>query len=798
MTPPGPPRPAWRLAGVATAMVLAGYVISLAPSVTFWDAGEFIATARILGIPHPPGTPLFVLIAHVWGALLPFGEYAARLNLLSALFSACGAGFFCLIAHQTLRRAFRDVPGGTGALLSAGGALAAAVLAGFTFTNWQNSNETEVYAVATSTIAAVCWLCYAWRQRRGEEKAGRILLLVLYLAGLSIGNHLLALLAGPAVVAFIGVTLLGEPAADRTRRRTEWAQLAVVAGAWALLIGTGLGSTGLMLFGAICFGGAAVLAATSGAAGFAGAALVVSSIGVTTYLYLYLRSGLHPIINEAAPENFQALLAVIRRAQYLIRTPLDDPTELHGAENPGRSLTVLGLQIANYFQYFDWQWANGVPGGIPIGIGTLPWRTLFTLVFASLGVRGMFLQREADRAGWWQLLVLFLTTGLVLMLYMNFKPGYSIGYDRYPDGSAHEVRERDYFFVVSFVVWGVWAGMGLADLARRLALRFAGFPRLAPGAALAVALTPLLLNFPVASRRHGPDARLPGEFAYDLLNSVPPYGVLFTYGDNDTFPLWWAQEVAGIRRDVTVVCLALAQTDWYVRQLRDLPVRPFDEASAPAIWRGGQAIRPDWPLHTMTDAEIAAAVPTMIGDPLAVRFGAITHTYPPRTVFYLNDILVLRVVQQNLGRRPIAWSITTGRDFHGLDDYIVQQGIVYTLQPARPDTTSRAFDSRRAAGITLDVTKTERLLWQTYRFGGMLGPQREDLDPTSRGIGGTLATPFTQLATVYETRGDTAAVIRNLEMSAALSPHPAMLEAIARLRGRSGIGRRPGAPAAPR
>jgi len=83
-------RPPYRAAVAVTLAVLAGYVMTLAPSVTFWDAGEFIAATRVLGIPHPPGTPLFVLIAHVWAMLVPIGEYAARTNLLSALFSAAG------------------------------------------------------------------------------------------------------------------------------------------------------------------------------------------------------------------------------------------------------------------------------------------------------------------------------------------------------------------------------------------------------------------------------------------------------------------------------------------------------------------------------------------------------------------------------------------------------------------------------------------------------------------------------------------------------------------------------------
>ena len=161
------------------------------------------------------------------------------------------------------------------------------------------------------------------------------------------------------------------------------------------------------------------------------------------------------------------------------------------------------------------------------------------------------------------------------------------------------MRERDYFFVVSFIVWGLWAGIG-AGRARADGSRRSGEAPGAPGARAARWWRWFRSRSTgsSASRRHGADARLAADFAYDLLNSVPPYGILFTYGDNDTFPLWWAQEVAGIRQDVTVVCLALANTDWYMRQLRDNPARPVDPASA----AGGLA-RPD-PRRT---APVAAA-----------------------------------------------------------------------------------------------------------------------------------------------------------------------------------------------
>jgi hypothetical protein len=755
------------------ALVLLVYILTLAPTVTFWDAGEFIAAAKTLGIPHPPGTPLFVMIAHVWAMLFPVGEYAVRTNLLSALLSAAGAGFFFLIAHESIRAFSTDLEERTARLVRLGGAAAAAMLGAFTFTNWQNSNETEVYAVSTFSIAAMSWLAHVWRRYRGTERAPRVLLLIVYLAGVSIGNHLLALLAGPAVIMFMASTLWSAPAADPVQRRAEWAQVAVVAGVWALLIGTGLGSSGLIAIGGLCFLGAAVYAYLGGAGGFALLTVLIAAIGVTPYLYLYIRSAQNPPINEAAPDTFEALLAVIRRAQYPPRTPLDDPTVSHGPDNPGRTLALLGIQLADYFVYFVWQWAKSAAALVQVVV---------TLVFFSLGVRGSLAQRRADRPAWWLLLLLFLVTGLGLVIYMNFKPGFARWFDSYPAGTAHEVRERDYFFVVSFIVWGIWAGMGLVVLARGLAARWSTARRLAPVVFL-LAAVPLTLNWSAASRRQGADARLAADFAYDLLNTVPPYGILFTYGDNDTFPLWWAQEVAGIRQDVTVICLALANTDWYMRQLRDAPVRPANQNALSPLWRGALIPRPDRPLHTMTDSMIAAAMSGyVVPEDQPVSLGPLTRTLKAGSFLLPNDILTLSVVQHNVGRRPIVWAITSGKGFGGLGEYVVQQGLGFALRTARPDTTSPSLDLRRLAGAPLDIPTTERLLWETYRYAGLLEGDVTKLESTSASIASTMSLPYTQLAYAYSERGQYDKMERALDRAMRLSPNPALRAALAEMR----------------
>jgi hypothetical protein len=729
------------------AAVLAGYGLTLAPTVTFWDAGELIAAAYTLGIPHPPGTPVFVLLAHVWALLVPIGEYAARTNLLSATASAAAAACWFLVAHATTSRLAHDLPPAHARTVRIGGAAAAALLGAFTFTNWQNSNETEVYAVAALTIALIAWLAIRWR----ETRAPRLLLLAGYLLALSVGNHLLALLIGPALITFLATVLGSEPSPGT---RAQWAHVAVLAGAWALLLGTGLGSGVLFAAGLATFLAAATFAASRGELRFGMAALGLAAAGVSTYLFLYIRSGQNPVINEAAPATWHALLDVIRRAQYPVRTPLDDPTVAHGLGNPGRSLQLVWVQLLNYVQYFDWQWARSL--GVVGRVG-------FTLLAISAGLHGLHTQRRLDRAVFRLLFVLFLTTGLGLVGYMNFKPGYSIGYGVWPSAGDHEVRERDYFFVVSFIIWALWVGVGLADLARRLRPRVAAL-------ALSPALIPLVFNAPEATRRGTPDATLAADFAYDLLNTAPPYGILFTYGDNDTFPLWWAQEVAGIRRDVTVVCIALTFSPWYPRQLRNHPARPFDRDRAPAVWRDIAVRAPEVPLHTITDEELGALQAQRIERPLTVDFGRFRHTYPAGTVFDPSDVVAIRIVQQNLGRRPIVWSVTAGRELARLPEYAVQQGLGFRIEPEQPDDADPRLYFGPGAPA-LDVPLTRRLVDETYRYAGLdrSGPS---LEPTAAGIARTLAFPMARLAEAEAARGDSASAVQRLSRAARLTRAP--------------------------
>ncbi|MBE0593756.1 MAG: hypothetical protein IH616_15285, partial [Gemmatimonadales bacterium] len=420
-----------------------------------------------------------------------------------------------------------------------------------------------------------------------------------------------------------------------------------------------------------------------------------------------------------------------------------------------RSIPLMFRQVQNYLQYFDWQWSNGLAPFEPVFARI---RLPFTLAFMSLGVYGAHVLKRRDRSIFWMLLILFLTMSLALVGYMNFKPGFSLSWDLFPVIEMHEVRERDYFFTVSFQVWGLFAGIGLAGLYAALRDRYrAG---IAAAGVFAVAALPFALNFNAASRAHGPEARLGKDFAYSLLQSAEPYGIVFTNGDNDTFPLWFLQEVEGVRQDVVVVNLSLGNTDWYIRQLRDNPVRPFDPEQAP--WFAPLApATPPGPVLTLTDAQIEQSASMLLPQDYTFRAGRMSITYPAESAFYVYDMLMIRLLQENAGKRPMYFSMTAGTsNWSRLTNYVTQEAMLFRVHAVdEPDTT------RLAPGIfqvPIDVPRTDSLVWNVYRYADLLTADTVQLDPTNRNIAINLSYPFYGLGLAYEMRGDTAAARKNV------------------------------------
>ena len=732
-------RPPYRWAAGMSLVVLLGYCITLAPTVTFWDAGEFITAARTLGIPHPPGSPLFVLLTNVWGRLVPFGEYAWRINFFSAVCTAAAGGCWFLVVHDVIGRMHAEIDDSSRAAFARFGGAAAALLTSFSFTVWQSATETEVYATTTLSVALVAWCVTRWRVRRADPAGSRLLLAALYLGALSVGNHLMGLLVGPALIAGLALEARRAPLFDAVAQRGEWTRIATIAAAWLLLIGIGLGNALLGVTGGL----ALLLAAGDGVRTrqlrFAAGAALVVLVGVSTLVFLYLRARQHPWLNSGNPATWSNLVDVVRRAQYAPRTPFDDPTVMHGPGNPGRTFTLLAYQLANYAQYFDWQWASAFGELSRASIA----RLACTLLMLGLGLRGAFAQRDADRASFAFIAGLWFTAGPLLVLYLNFKPGSSIGWNLWLNGADHEVRDRDYFFVASFVAWGIWVAIGLVDVARRWIPRLSGQLRTAAVGVFGVALLPLAFNFTAATRRQTVEVVLARDFAHALLGSVPQDGVLFTYGDNDTFPLWFAQQVEGVRPDVTVICLALAQTGWYIRQFAALYDLPPDQVARP-------------PFRMPRDLVLDLGVHGVA----TIRSGAAVYPF---------DILAIEILRKNVGHRPIAWSITAADQLYGLDASLIQQGLALVL-PVVPVDPAALIGGPAAApgGTPLDLAATRRLV-DEWHFGALETRGPDGLDQNIRAVAGTIAIPIRQTGIALAMRGDTVAAVRLLQRAVRLA-----------------------------
>ncbi len=735
-------------------------MITLAPTVTLWDAGEFITAAKVLGVPHPPGTPLFVLMGHVWAGIVRIGGYAWRMNLMSACFSASGAGCLFLVAHRLLV--------GEVGWLRLGGAAAAAILSAFPFTHWQNSNETEVYAVATFSIAAISWLVVRWRDLRGTARAPHILLLIVYLAALSIGNHLLALLVGPAVSVFMLHTLRTSPAADPAERQMEWAEWCVLSALWIVLVAVGLGSGMLITVGGLLLVAAVVFCLLRGSRAFPLLAIGVAAVGISVYMFLYIRSGLHPILNEAQPDHWRSLLAVIRREQFGSRGVLDNP-EVPGAS---RTLSVFGQQFLNYFQYCSWQWARGLPFALMV---------IVALVFFTLGSLGFEFTRRRDGGFAYLLGALWLVTGVGLIIYMNFKAGYSMFWDRYPSIEQHEVRERDYFFVVSFQVWGMCSAFGLVRLVRRLSEHGrVGLTRFGVALASLITLLPVGANFTAASRRHGPDATIARDFAYNMLQSVEPYGVRFGFGDNDTFPVWYLQEVEGIRQDVTQINLSLANLDWYVGQLAARPARPFDPAHAPAAYRAlAPAQPPPGTALRLSEQEIAGMQPLELGEDAVFRVEGVELPFRKGQRLLTADQVILHTIATYLPSRPVTFGVSSGRgSWLGLDPYLVFQGLVFKVDP-RADSTRRFV--RGIQGTMVDTARTRMLVDSVFRWGPLFGADSLELEPAAQQVATSFSAPLLELGNAAAVRGDQRCTLDYLRRAYHLNPSQALAGIIHRV-----------------
>ncbi|HKW47507.1 MAG TPA: DUF2723 domain-containing protein [Gemmatimonadaceae bacterium] len=709
-------RPSYIAAGVVSLAVFILYLVTLAPSTAMWDTSEYIAAAYTLGLPHPPGNPLFVLVGRVFSIIPLFGpNIATRINVLAALCSAVSAGMWFLVTERVLvgwfPQRWQRITGGA----------LAAIIGATAFTVWNQSVVNEkVYTVSLVGIAIISWLMIRWSDEPDGRKADRILVVVAYLLGLGYANHMGGMLAAPAAAVAVLVR--------RPRTLIRWRLIVACAGALAL--------------------------------------------GVTPFAIQPIRSAWMPAMNEGEPTacrnglqlkctlskgTYDAFMYNFNRGQY-------GKPDLSDRQAP------FTAQVDMWWFYFKWQWFRDPQLKAQVVQG------VFGGLFLVLGLFGGWVHYQRDRRSFWYFGTYMLTVTLILIYYLNFKYGASQS-PELGDSVQREVRDRDYFFLWSFSAWGVWAALGLMYIWENLAALF-GTEEIRYGREsvflpnrksllmtswiLLVGGIPFLMNLHTAPRRGQTYTR---DFAHDLLNSVEPYGVLVTVGDNDTFPLWYAQEVEGIRKDVVVANTSLLNTDWYTRQLIRRPIFAFDASRGPAVYRNTAWQRPATSPLKMTLDEADSVPPYwQIDKPMVFKAGChaepnatcdINAVIPPH-LLQRADLFVLRMIQDSWPSRPIYFSRTSGgyaREL-GLGDHVLTQGLAAKVF-VPPKASSR--DTMNIGGDGwMDVKRTSEL-WNNVFLGAKSVIRSNDwIDQPSVGIPYLYVATGIELSQALMTRGDKA------------------------------------------
>lgn len=821
------------LAGwIVFAITLAVFAATTERTGSLWDVGEFIAGAYKLQVVHPPGAPLFLMIGRIFAI---FGELLSSdptgisfaVNFLSGISTAFAAFFtarICILLgkHSLAGREGVTTSGQNIALFLGG--IAAGLCGAFATSVWFSAVEGEVYALSNFFTMLTLWAVVKWYTMPETEYSDRWLLLAFYSIGLSIGVHLLSILAIPSLALFyyfkksektsfwglIAAVILGLISQAVIQKGVIvglpflWSKFELfTVNSLGLPIHSGLIPLLILLIGGFYLGLRYAWKNKKFALERALVAMMLVIIGYSTIMIVVIRAGADTPINMNDPDNVFALIPYINREQYGERPLLSGPqfdkspvdmkttdrygrvgdryeitnykaeyvyrdqdkvlfprmSSIQGKDEPSyrrhwmkrqNGSPTLGDNINffiqyqigwMYFRYFMWNfagqhngqqgyvpwnwteghWVSGIPfldkivkGGFydyskdPSYIKADEARNFYFYLPLVFGLIGFFWHYSKSRREWLTMLAFFIITGIGIVVYSNQPP--------------MEPRERDYVLVGSIMAFSIWIGLAVPAVYERLKERMTG---IAPAvvAGVFVMIAPLLMgfnNYDDHNRRHLHGAR---DSAKNFLETCEENGIIFTYGDNDTYPLWYAQEVEGIRTDVRVVNLSLIPVDWYINGLRrkvnDSPPLKFtftrDQFRGSARnnipFREGERM----PLNRIL--EFAAA-----DNPMAASGGRDFESYLPSNQFYIDvdaanpfvremilpadsgrvvsrmtgeisgsrnfvnkgQLAVLDIIASNWEDRPIYWSLTSPKDqLFGLEKYLRLEGVAMRLVPVQ-------------------------------------------------------------------------------------------------------------------
>lgn len=751
------------------------YWYTMAPTASFWDCGEYIACAYSLGVPHPPGGPLHVLIRRIF-TLIPFGyEIGFRSNMLSVLTGAIMAGLVGLIIVKIINR--------TGEITSKYAKIGAwvagaagAFIAAFAYTPWWNSVESEAYGISTFVFILCLFLAFLWDENIKTQQHKKYLLLIIYLMALSSGIHLIPLLAAPGILLFVFL---------RNREVIKDAELlrfiVLVIPFFALSASVPLPIVGIIFAGVVVFillphgsrRDSKLLAVTT----------LLFVIGFTTYAYLIIRARQNPNINEVAPTNIQRLWEGFSRKQYG-PNKLSTVFARETAAQTGYNLPhAFYEQIKFFTTYLSWQW---VPfprqvrwEGEILTNFTRFGSIIINILFVCISFFGIWThyKYKKDRTTFWLMFTTFLIATIALIFYMNFKFSPS---DPNPLHTPREVRERHYFFGPAFILFGLYVGLGFWGIISTIK-RGAWLLRPAIGI---LALVPVIGNFHSHVNRRG--LWLPDDYGHNMLASCDDGAVIFTNGDNDTFPLWFVQEVKHIKPSVTVANLSLLNTEWYIKQLkqRGVPMSLTDwEADNimpfPVI-KDGQpdkknlllikdfGVRDILAINGGYEFERKIFMPIKrekLPKELKVRFPKEMDIIPPsyyvrrlpqkywlrlpEEYFLPTEEFAALVLKDYKSKIPVYFAVTVSSDnTKGLEPHLRMEALVKRVTPG---------------GARFDILKTDSLLNKVYRYRGIFDPSVYK-DENSRRLLTNYAAAYFALGMAYKNQGQIEKAIEALEM----------------------------------
>ncbi len=674
----------WHRASALAALVISAvtYLLTIEPSASYWDCGEFIASSYKLEVGHPPGNPMFQLIARFFTMFGDNMHAAILVNAMSALCSAFTIFFLYLTIVWFVRRIVKPSPDGTYTLSQTiaiiGSGLVGSLAYCFSDTFWFSAVEGEVYAMSSLFTAVVFWLMTIWYDRADAPHSLKWIVLIAFLMGLSIGVHLLNLLMIPALVfmyfyriredrcysfrQLLGIFLVGVvilalmifviiPYLPKMAAYTDLFFVNVLG----LPYNSGAAFFLVALL-ALCFWGIAVSLKKEKV--FLNTSLLCLTtviIGFSVFSIDIIRSCAKTPTNEYQPDNAFTLVRYLSREQYG-STPLlygqyfdapfdltsskywapldgkykkvDSPVdakylpegkmlfprmwssspdgryeEFYEAYMDGKGTKVAGATHRKptmgtnlrfffdyqlnwmYWRYFMWNfagrqnqihspspgnlfhgnWESGVKfiddfrlgdqSDAPATLSEDKGKNHYFFLPLLLGLIGLFFQYDRDRRGCWLNFLMFFMTGIAIVIYLNQPP--------------LQVRERDYAYAGSFYFFSVWIGMAVAGIVSLLDKALKDRGGIAAAAVSVCCLcVPVLMAAQNWDDHDRSNRRTAVEMARNYLNSTGQNGILITHGDNDTFPLWYAQEVENVRPDVRIVNTSLLGTDWHIDQMK--------------------------------------------------------------------------------------------------------------------------------------------------------------------------------------------------------------------------------------